>query len=393
MIDFISRLDTATLQFATAVVMVLTLLVALVLWRASEAESYARCWAAGYAMICVGLILGALRDHIPALLAIVLGNALLGMGAVMIGNGVALFCRGRGSWPVWPLGLAIVLAFGVFTYFYPALRVRIVLIALVFAAVCLRMAWLLWFDAPADMRIVQWPLAVLIGIEFLLFLVHASTVLVPAAAEQYRDAPVVYNAVYLNALVAFICLLFGFTGLANRRLQLTLEHTAHHDALTGALNRHALDAMLFSAGESQELAPLSVVMLDLDHFKQLNDRFGHQAGDEALRLFADAARRHLRQSDTLGRTGGEEFCLVLPRTDSEAACTIAERLRQLIEDIIIPAAPAARLTVSAGVATTSGVRPADREALLKAADEALYAAKRAGRNRVVAAQIDSEHSL
>jgi diguanylate cyclase (GGDEF)-like protein len=382
MISFIAGLDTATLQFVAAVVMLLTLLAALILWRISAAGSYAHRWAIGYAMICAGLIAGALRGRLPDLVAIVGGNALMAMGGVMIANGLALFCRGRGTWPVAGIGAAIAASFCFFVYVHPSLHVRIVLIALLFAAICLRMAWLLWFDAPQGMRVVQQPLAALIGAQCLFYLLHATTALVPAQAVRFMDAPVVYNGLYLNALVIFICLLFGFTALANRRLQLSLEHTAHHDALTGALNRHALDAELRNAAAGRPLAPLSVVMLDLDHFKQLNDRFGHQAGDEALRLFADAARQNLRQSDALGRTGGEEFCLVLPRTDSAAACGIAERLRQLVETIAIPGAPAARLTVSAGVATS--MASGDREALLKTADEALYAAKRAGRNRVVA---------
>jgi diguanylate cyclase (GGDEF)-like protein len=225
-----------------------------------------------------------------------------------------------------------------------------------------------------------------LAVEFAYYALSASTVLVPAPAIQFMDAPAVYNGVYLNAIVMFICLLFGFTGLTNQRLQLRLVRAAHHDALTGALNRHALDAVLQKElAESDGRAPLSVVVLDLDHFKQLNDRFGHQLGDEALRLFADAARSNLRQSDVLGRTGGEEFCLVLPRTDSATANRIAERLRQVVAAIDLPGAPAARLTVSAGIATSAAHRVGDWNALLKAADDALYAAKRGGRNRVIAA--------
>lgn len=385
MIDFIARLDTATLQFAATVVMLLTLLAALVLWRVSSAKSYSRHWAVGYAMICTGLILGALRSQLPEFIAIVIGNALLAAGAVSVGNGIAMFCERRRRWPVLAVGLAVAVTFCVLTYLHPSLHLRILLIATLFAVVCLHISWMLGTRVPPGMGLVQWPLAVLMGVQCLFYVLHASTALVPAAAVQFKDAPAVYNGVYLNSLIMFICLLFGFTALANRRLQLGLQHAAHHDALTGALNRHALDALLHTPGTGETLAPLSVVMLDLDHFKQLNDRFGHHAGDEALRLFADAARQNLRQSDTLGRTGGEEFCLVLPRTDSAAACGIAERLRQLVEEVVLPGAPTARLTVSAGVATSATAAVADRATLMKAADAALYAAKHGGRNRVVAA--------
>jgi two-component system cell cycle response regulator len=129
----------------------------------------------------------------------------------------------------------------------------------------------------------------------------------------------------------------------------------------------------------------AVLVLDLDHFKEFNDRYGHPAGDEALRAFAGLLGSSVRQLDLAARYGGEEFAVYLPGLGAAEAGEVAERIRERTESTIIPLGPGqtGRLTVSIGIA----IAPNDgkeRVALLKAADEALYRAKKAGRNRVVA---------
>jgi diguanylate cyclase (GGDEF)-like protein len=131
--------------------------------------------------------------------------------------------------------------------------------------------------------------------------------------------------------------------------------------------------------------PVSVVMLDIDHFKRINDVHGHDAGDRALRQIARMAGHALRASDRLGRLGGEEFLLVLPATAATTAMEIAERARRAIAAASFDAVtPGQRVTISLGVATTSA-EPEDAAALLKRADAALYRAKTGGRDRVAAA--------
>jgi len=124
-------------------------------------------------------------------------------------------------------------------------------------------------------------------------------------------------------------------------------------------------------------------MLDLDHFKDFNDRYGHPAGDEALRAFAEILRSSIRDGDVAARYGGEEFCVMLPGVDGQGAAEIAERIRSRTESTIVSLAPGSsgRLTVSIGIACA----PTDtheRVALLRLADQALYRAKEAGRNRI-----------
>jgi diguanylate cyclase (GGDEF)-like protein len=129
-----------------------------------------------------------------------------------------------------------------------------------------------------------------------------------------------------------------------------------------------------------------VALLDLDHFKHINDVHGHEAGDEVLRMAARVLRKHSRRGDLLCRFGGEEFLLVCPGADLQAATKAAERLRSKIADEpIVRAGYQGRLTVSIGVAVR-GPGMLGMDGLLKAADEALYAAKQAGRNRVVTAK-------
>jgi diguanylate cyclase (GGDEF)-like protein len=131
--------------------------------------------------------------------------------------------------------------------------------------------------------------------------------------------------------------------------------------------------------------PLSVVFFDLDHFKQINDTLGHQAGDGVLKEFATLVAGGARANDVAARYGGEEFAVVLPHTDGPMAVRVAERIRRAVEQFIFLAHESpTRITVSAGVATATESTPTV-EALIRAADQALYAAKDAGRNRVVEA--------
>lgn len=163
-----------------------------------------------------------------------------------------------------------------------------------------------------------------------------------------------------------------------------LEMLAKRDALTGLYNRHALQEQL-----SAELAratryhhPLSLVMLDIDHFKRINDTYGHSAGDACLRYVARLMRSCCRGQDFAARFGGEEFVVIMPHTDVDGAVHFAERLRLEVQQSSIRYGKSSfHCTVSAGVAglTESRSQP---ESLIEAADKALYQAKGAGRNRV-----------
>jgi len=162
-----------------------------------------------------------------------------------------------------------------------------------------------------------------------------------------------------------------------------LKQAARTDGLTGLLNHAAFQSALHVEVQRADRLnqPLSLIMLDVDHFKQLNDTYGHPAGDEVLRQVAAVLRHHARPYDVLARYGGEEFVVLLPGTTLESALSVAERLRRAIEQIESSYAP---ISASFGVAEHQpGAAPAN---LIYNADLALYTAKRSGRNRVCAYQ-------
>lgn len=178
---------------------------------------------------------------------------------------------------------------------------------------------------------------------------------------------------------------------AEERLQdayLALEALASVDPLTGTANRRQLDESLEQDWRRaiRTVSPISLLLLDVDHFKLYNDLYGHLRGDTCLRQIAETAQQVFRRSgDTVARFGGEEFAIILPDTDRIGAFDLAQRLRQKVEDLRIEHAGSqhSMVTVSVGCATLVPEPGAEANTLIEAADRALYEAKRAGRNRVI----------
>jgi len=155
------------------------------------------------------------------------------------------------------------------------------------------------------------------------------------------------------------------------------------DGLTGIFNRRHFEKRITTEIErlSRYKHGMAVLMVDLDHFKRINDEFGHLLGDEVLRAASKLMTHHLRKADVVCRYGGEEFAIVLPETQGEKALAVAEKLRRQVEDYNFPGV-ARQVTISVGVADFPE-HGRTRDEIIKAADDALYAAKQAGRNRVV----------
>jgi diguanylate cyclase (GGDEF)-like protein len=185
----------------------------------------------------------------------------------------------------------------------------------------------------------------------------------------------------LAGITAMICVTIANWSLVEAEMQ--QRDAATLDPLTGLLNRKSLEQRLREIEQQahQTGAPLSLVTCDLDHFKHVNDTYGHDRGDAVLRSFAYQARKQLRSFELFYRLGGEEFLIVLAGAGHDEAVSIAERVRKTIEE---GEPGGVTVTASFGVSVSEGER-VEWERLLKAADEALYAAKAAGRNRVVVA--------
>lgn len=192
--------------------------------------------------------------------------------------------------------------------------------------------------------------------------------------------------VVLESVVALVLFAFGTLMLANEYIANELRHLAEVDPLTNVFNRRAFLTLLDKAMSNAQRTGgggLPVLVMDLDHFKKVNDTWGHQCGDEVLRHFVLLANRCLRREDVLGRLGGEEFAIALPNAGYEGACTVAERLCAMVAAHPMPTERGGiPITVSIGITlSTPGDTP---EVALQRADEAMYLAKKRGRNRVEA---------
>ena len=184
----------------------------------------------------------------------------------------------------------------------------------------------------------------------------------------------------LLTFIVFSALSLLFLIICNDRLRLELERLATLDPLTERFNRRTIEEFRRRevASARRRHAAVAVALIDIDRFKQINDRYGHAAGDTALRSTVVALERNLRARDVLGRYGGDELIVVMPDTDAEQAASVCERLRELVAySRFVGASVPLTLTVSIGVASARG-NNADFEQLVQAADAALYDAKRRG---------------
>jgi len=196
---------------------------------------------------------------------------------------------------------------------------------------------------------------------------------------EVRQVALVFVTSVLSIVIAFVQGYIVVMRLVNR-----LQHLSQHDSLTGLLNRRAVEQCL--AREAHRLQrfnePFSVLLVDIDHFKRINDLLGHAAGDEVLRQVSTALAEQAREVDRVARYGGEEFCVLLPHTEHDGAMQAAERLRAAVQARVITwHGDTLGVTISTGVACATHPDEA-MDVLLRRADEALYRAKAQGRNRV-----------
>jgi diguanylate cyclase (GGDEF)-like protein len=345
-----------------------------------------RSWA--YAMLLGWGSMSLRWGHgvIPDFLSLVLSNALatLALGLILLG-----LRRFNGQAPrmslIWALGIVEVLCTSWFTLVDDNFEAR-VLVFSVYALVGFSLAAQAAFVGRSVFRsparlLIGW---LLVAMSAVILLQAISSLFFSINPERLDVSSPLNLLTLVSTNILILGLFFGFVMLVNDRLRAELTSLANTDELTLALNRRAFmeEAARALARERRQERPCVLLMLDLDHFKQINDRFGHVLGDVVLKGFADRVRQRLRAGDVFGRYGGEEFIVLLPGADAEAAFALAEQLRTRVAEFPFSMdGEKTALTVSVGLAVDNGEGGIPE--LIEAADWALYRAKHRGRNRVV----------
>jgi diguanylate cyclase (GGDEF)-like protein/hemerythrin-like metal-binding protein len=354
-------------------------------------------WATGLLMHTSAYVLFSLRGQINDFASIVIANALLSCALATFTEGLYAFYRGKAPRRlIWAPVAVIVVSFSVLL---DHLSLRIAVGALIFMLQCLAILAFMWGKRRETTGRGKYFLACGIAIMSAMLLVRAAAAAIGATAAMLSltDANLIQTLTFLGALMALLLLAIGFVLMSKERSDQLNQILATSDELTGLANRRRLDETLSSesarAGRSGQ--PLGLAMIDIDQFKDYNDHYGHQAGDECLKRVAKTiASAAKRAGDLAARYGGEEFVLILPDADAAAARGVAEDLRQSIEALAMHhvRSPSGRVTVSIGVAALGNDGAEDPESLLRAADAALYRAKHGGRNQVQAAPASSQPS-
>ncbi len=323
----------------------------------------------------------------PAL-SVLASNLTTALTLALHATAIAAFQRQRRTavdrW-VWAL---VALNVGCAALFIDEDRMRNIVVAGIQSALALVLLYRAWGPGMKDWRLTgRW--VVVAGSLLLVATLAARTVSMLAGSSldaHFKVPDHVQSLTYLAVLIVLQLNTIGFVLMQMERALERQHELATRDALTGVYNRHALlDALKgFVARSRRDGEPVAMLMIDLDHFKAVNDRWGHLAGDEVLREVARRIGRRLRASDFLARYGGEEFLVVLPNTVAAGAARLAEAIRGEVEGRPCELRKATvSVTVSIGVhASVPDPEDAGAESLIAASDRALYRAKQGGRNRV-----------
>mgnify|MGYP000545047144 FL=1 len=347
-------------------------------WSRDQNQTYQLSWSGGFGMLGVGLILVGLRGEIPGFLSIDIANTLILLSIGVFIGGMLQF-DGRRVEPfiivpalLWIGGLLLPVVRETFS-------ARVVLYTLS-SGVGFAMLAAILLRRPGRSPWTGNILAAVLGIYILTSLAHAATAVV-YGATSFETLPVP-SLVLIPGAFCFVASVLIGAQMLTERSERRLKVLAATDPLTGALNRRGLiDEFQHLRQKVQPEKPfLALLHFDLDNFKQINDRCGHQGGDAVLVAFCQLAAVSFNSRGSFGRMGGEEFASILRVTDMVEAASIAEGLRMTLAlQTIRTGEDQITVTVSAGISLQPAA-DADLDRLLTAADRALYAAKAAGRN-------------
>ena len=355
-----------------------------------------REWCFANVAVLVALPLFALRGIVPDFLSIPVANVTLAGSLLLYYAGCARFLGQPPHWRVLCASLGV-LAAAILYWFYGTddPQMRVVVVSAYHAAWLIATSLLVARHVPPRRHPYNYWLTASLAAAFAIG--HAVRGVIFAwtsAPGPEVFAPTTFNAVMMTiGTIVMPAMTMGSVMMIHDAMLATAEEAANRDYLTGALSRKHFD-LLARQEMARALArgwPLSIVVIDLDHFKQINDTHGHAGGDTVLREFVKLVRESLREGDVFGRLGGEEFAVLLPGTDTPGAIRIAERLRtQASRHLVAGPFGVCHYTLSGGVATWHAHE--SLEALCMRADRALYAAKISGRNLVLSDVLSSDET-
>jgi diguanylate cyclase (GGDEF)-like protein len=385
-------MDYGTFFFTNIVsVTVFTLCVSVLAWRNQKVIGM-RWFAASLVAGLAKLILQGLEGKVPAVLGSMVPNELYLVSFTLQMMGFRWFVVRKPLRHKWPLLLAVGLPLAAYTVmFLGKVKYSGNVINLPFLAVCGTSAWILLKHGRAAVSRVA---AIILCADFCVagyraWLTNLRYMRPWETVHAQTDPRWLYSLAGMALLAT--CMVMCYLWYLVTELGKELERQARTDSLTGALNRRAMEeaALRETARSIRHGSQLCMIVLDIDHFKHLNDTRGHAAGDCALQALVRQVSAMLRGNDLLARTGGEEFTILLPDTSAQAGIVAAERLRQAVEalEIAFEEEPI-RLTVSAGVAQLDPSQ-GGWEAMMRQADTAMYEAKEHGRNSVAARGLES----
>jgi len=365
-------------------------LLLLLVWVQNTRVQAVAWWASAHLMRSISVMLYGLYGSVPDLISIDLPNVLLFSSFGVTWNGARVF-NGRDALPGSLIaGAGIWLLASQWPGFEAGAEVRGQLSALIIATYTWLTAYEFW-RARHEPLVSRWPAIVLFFTNGAMYLLRTPL----NALLHENEADAILSSAWLSVLsfeafLMTIATAFILLAMSKERTELRHKTAAMTDPLTGLLNRRAFlqDAETLMQQQIARDRPIAVLLIDLDHFKSINDRFGHAVGDKVLQIFAKTTRAALRQTDLVGRLGGEEFTVVLADAGIDNAYLVADRLRKAF------AAAAAVVdgetiyaTASIGVSVIVDPRQ-DLAKLITLADQALYLAKARGRNRVEIAPIE-----
>ena len=386
-------LDNRTQTVVQVAVSLMLCVLMAIAWQTQKTYPGFGRWTVSKIPNALGWLLISLRGVIPDWASVLVANGLLLIAPILLYEGIGQFREKPYRSIFHYLLMALVLGgFVYFTWVQPNVNARVVMIAAYSALIIGRCALSLWRGVTKELRPSFWFTAVMFGLyDIVLLLRVATSVSLPTLLNPFT-ADMWQQLVFLATIIMPIGWTFGFLMMTNNRLTLELRKAeiemremAATDFLTGALNRRSFIELSQHEHERARRNGMSMMLLviDIDHFKEFNDKYGHFGGDEMLRALVATFRANMRASDSLARWGGDEFAILLPDTDQAGGLNVAEKLRCSVAELdLVVNHEHSCATVSVGGALWMAEEK-DLEPVLRRADSALYQAKAGGRNRVV----------